>query len=684
MDRVIESSLREPLETGKPVQWDSGRHQWIRPVALWIVSIAAAIFVIWRLAVFTPQPLDASSTLRPMLAGLFGKLLRSYDSPAQAFSAWYKFTGAALFIPPLLAFLNYIRHQKPTLVLPIPAWICSRALLFSMVALCLLLCRYPALLEPELNPDEGQFLASADKLFYDGDFFRADDCGTSGPVNIYPLMLPAVFGLSPDFASSRLMALALHFLSIWLLYRTIALVAPEPVARLSIVPAAAIFAVFKNVGLVEYSSEDVPVLLVGIALYFAVRVLHKPGSYTVPLFVLGFLSSAAFFSKLQAVPILAALALVPIVYLRASGAARRIRRPALIFAAGALPLSILHTALCLATGVWHDFWMSYIVTNIYYADVDTRFVPDLPQLLSYLTAYDEVRVFLFTTLGIAVAYAFQTLRRQAAETSLAFLQSAAVSAVAISAAILLDVSNLPAISVYLALIALATAAIYFLLRSAESPLGCNPMRWFGCLVVVFLIASAFSVYAAHRPFPHYLLFLFIPICAVIAWMLMRRDLAFVALTVMLTVVCQYYLWGTQDDHIFRQFVPSIRGPEGDFIRSKTTPNGQISVWGWDVAPYLASGRMPATRDTNMVNFFRWPAISAYYRQRFIDDLRKSPPEMFIDAVGPASFAMTDRTIYNFEQFPEIQYFVNTNYVHLADRYGERYYLRRDLAARNSQ
>jgi hypothetical protein len=43
--------------------------------------------------------------------------------------------------------------------------------------------------------------------------------------------------------------------------------------------------------------------------------------------------------------------------------------------------------------------------------------------------------------------------------------------------------------------------------------------------------------------------------------------------------------------------------------------------------------------------------------------------------------MTDRSVYNFEQFPDIASFVSVNYRRLPDYYGQRFYLRLDLAER---
>jgi hypothetical protein len=77
-------------------------------------------------------------------------------------------------------------------------------------------------------------------------------------------------------------------------------------------------------------------------------------------------------------------------------------------------------------------------------------------------------------------------------------------------------------------------------------------------------------------------------------------------------------------------------------------------------------------------------MAPYYHARFVHDLNQNPPELFVDAVGPTSWLFRDRTSFGFEQFPEIARFIADRYIHLLDAYGQRYYLRRDLAAKGSQ
>lgn len=694
------TSLESPRERG--IGFGRPSLAWLskRPtrVSLWTFALA---FAIYRIATFTPQPLDGRHTLRPILNGWLDIFLRHYQHPESAYEDWRAFCLLALLIAPALAALNLVREYRafsvPERAIRV---LCSRGLLFASIAATLFICRYPTLIDYQLNPDEGQFLSAAHKLFYNGNYFDAVDCGTSGPLNIYPLMLPAIFGISPDYASSRILVLLTEFCAIYLLYRSIRLMAPDSMARIAILPFSGAFAVFENPNLVHYSSEKIPVLLVAMAFYFAVRVLRNPAAYRIPIFLLGLLASAAFFTKLQSVPIVVAIGAVAIAYLYASTESGGLRQPFLWFIAGVLPLQLANAAMCLAAGVWTNFWMSYIVTNQRYADVGTNFVTELPGLVTYFVENSEVGYFIFTFLAVSASYAFLRLRgRRDGE------RSDLLPMVALSAAVMgvlmvtLLRADAPSIGAYVVLVSIFMGLISFLGIHASGPFGTEPLRWFGLLSTITTGAAVFSVYRPHRTFPGYLLFLFLPLTANMAWMLIRHAresaanekglesspparLAFPLLVAILVLTYSSFVWGTRDPHNFRDPVATIRQPEGDFIRSLTGPEGQIFVWGWTVDPYLSSGRVTATRDLNVAYQFMEPReVSSYYRQRLLSDLSHNPPELIVDAISTNSWFMDDRAKFGLDQAPEIARFVNDFYRHIADAYGERFFLRADLMAR---
>ncbi|MDQ6759502.1 MAG: hypothetical protein M3Z32_06495, partial [Acidobacteriota bacterium] len=435
---------------------------------------------------------------------------------------------------------------------------------------------------------------------------------------------------------------------------------------------------------------------IALAFYIAVRVLHNPAAHRIPLFLLGMLTSAAFFSKMQSVPIVASIGAAAIAFTCAS-CKTHFTRPVLLFVAGLAPLQVLNAIACLASGVWKDFWFGYLVSNQRYIEQGSNIVTELPRLVRHFVDTPEVGYFIFLFLGISASFLIQ--RSPGYRNT--FARSTAVSALVIGVlAVTLLQLDASGLSTYFLVIATYGTLLSFILLYEKGPFGTDPVRWFGLLSTIATGTAVFSVYRPHRSFPHYLLLLFLPLSAAMAWMLIRQTcsgaasravttshrradrFAFPFLFAALAMTHATFLWGSRNAHAFRTTVASIRPAEGDFIRSLTSPGGRIFVWGWTPDPYLGSGRVPSTRDLNLLYHFLAPEeISSYYRKRTVDDLTHDPPELIVYAIGPASWFLDNDALHGFDQVPEVAAFVKRSYRHIADAYGERFFLRADLAAR---
>ncbi len=494
-----------------------------------------------------------------------------------------------------------------------------------------------------------------------------------------------------------MLVLLIALCAIYLFYRTVRLLTSDAIARIAILPLACALAVFENPNMVHYSSEQVPLLLIALALYLAVRVLHNPAAHRIPLFLLGILTSAAFFAKMQSVPIVGSIGAVAIAWTYASSKTHS-TRPVLLFVVGLAAPQLLNAIVCLASGVWTNFWFAYLVSNQRYIEQGSNIVTELPRLVNHFVDTPEVGYFVFMFLGICASFLIQ--RSQGYRN--AFARSTVVSAIVIGvlAATLLH-SDASGLSTYFVVIATYGLLLSFALLYQKGPFGTDPVRWFGLLSTIATGTAIFSVYRPHRSFPHYLLLLFLPVSAAMAWMLIRQTqsseawqgvtsihrranrFAFPFLFAALAMTHATFLWGSRNTHAFRTTVVSIKPAEGDFIRSLTSPGGRIFVWGWTPEPYLGSGRVSATRDLNLLYHFLAPEeISSYYRKRTIDDLSRDPPELIVYSIGPASWFLDNDALHGFDQVPEMAAFVNRSYRHIADGYGERFFLRADLVARS--
>ncbi|HME06019.1 MAG TPA: hypothetical protein VKG25_03180 [Bryobacteraceae bacterium] len=682
----------------------SDRTRWVK----WLLFLAVILLGIYRLATFVPQPLDSPATLRAVLYPWYAAFVRRYPSPAQAMSAWRTFGLWALFVPVILALLNYLWHSSILKVKPperVRRILESRSLLWAAITGCLVLWRYPILLLNELNPDETQFIVSACKLFRDPLFFRSVDCGTSGPLNIYPLMLPALFGFSPDYAASRLVALVIILLSIYTLYRAFALLIPDHLARIALLPLAGIFSLLNSADFVHYSSEHVSLLLLSLGIYSCFRLFRDGQMYVIPMGILGLLTTCAFFAKMQAVPLLVAVDAVGLAYVHATVRPKLFWRPAAVLLAGAAPLPLIVAAVCVAAGQWENFWITYILGNRRYVNggYGGGRVSYLPDFVHYVLSPTEIRVFIFTALAMLAAYLYWSPRSRLPAETVTFVRMAGLSLIVLAACTFLRSQAID--YYYLAIgIFFVMLAFVFLLCKQNMPRA-QPRLWAAVLAASLLVSAFAAIYITHRFFPHYLLMLIIPFGVVMAYFLTPRadgggmspaggneapiaghsseqssELSFVLIFIALCLTFYTYLALTPLDNGFGFPSATLRVPESDYISSVTPPGQEIVAWGWNSRPYLGAGRDPATRDTNMANFFlSTEATKAYYRERFVRDLQSHPAVLFIDAVASSCCSFVRREDFGFELIPDIKSFIQSHYVYVMSAYSERFYIRRDLA-----
>jgi hypothetical protein len=584
-------------------------------------------------------------THRPILFRWFSRFADHYPDYDTAVHEWRRFCLVILLLPTVLALLNYFLRDARS---PALRFLTSRFLWLTTMAVALLLWRFPVLLLNEMNPDETLFLGSARKLFLDPLFFRSVDTGTSGPLNIYPLMLPAIFGFSPDYASSRLVGLTAMFLALLVVYRAFAHRSGDRLARIAVLPLFGMMCVVNQWDLLHFSSEDISVLLLAIAFYVFVRLLTDDGSRRdIYLSLLGFLTSAGFFAKMQSLPLLFAVGLIALTSIYTDRRGQPYWRPVAAWIAGSLPLPLTVVVICLATGQWTDFWGAYVLGNRGYVQtgLQERSGVALARFGQYLMDKRDIRLYLFTALAMTAAWL------------------ARVKGV-----------RLPS-------------------RMAPKM---SAEGWMRLLSFVLVGAALFSIYVAHRLFSHYLVLLILPVGLAMACSLLpgakRQEtsqpaslLASILFFVALTLAFQTYVGKGRSVVELPNDLASVRSPDGAYVASLVPPDGRIVVWGWNGKPFLSAGRQPATRDLNMSYLFNsTPPVQAYYRERFLRDLKAHPADLFIDAVGPASCChFDDPSQRGYRVIPEIRQYIDSHFVKLVAANHETFYVSQRLASRLS-
>jgi hypothetical protein len=679
------------------------------------------LWFIWqRSALFALRPLDVTGTLHPLLWPWFSDFTHRYTSTKLAEEAWMGWCRALLIVPLGLALINLCFEQSSVLSkkLAVRA-VCSQTLFWLAIAVCLLICRFPLLLGGPSNVDEAEFTAAATKLFVDPLYFRAVDCNTSGPLNIFPLMLPALFGFSPDYASTRMVALLFLFSSMYVLYRAIRLIGRDDLARIAVLPALGFFCLVTHPDFVPYNSETVSLLLISLTVLVCIHTIHRPLLWRASVIGLGVLVSAAFFAKMQAVPIVGAAAFVALVCVLRNFDPKRAWKPVAFMVAGATPLPALVVVICAANGVWRDFWTSYFLANWGYTRSFANFFSELPKLAVFIVDLREFQPPILGLLVVPVVSVYAALRRGQRNQLVLALEIAIVSALTTRIAISWFAAASDLSRVATAAFLVIAAAIGFLVAT---DLRRNPRSAaFGALCGAMLAGSVISLYTPHNTFPHYLFLWVIPIFSTMGWLLMRQQPWMIELAMnqvtspetaaaeplaqpliqpasplmprvsMMPLIFGMLVLVVAGGSIFPSIKyigynfyapqPALRLPEGNLIRSLLPPNSSIVVWGWRPEIYLSAGLVPAARDTQMGRFWYANGVGDYYRQRFLRDIQRRPPGLFIDALDVSCCYLNDRSQQGFETIPAIGSYIREHYVFVGTRYNERFYLRRDLPVR---
>lgn len=514
----------------------------------------------------------------------------------------------------------------------LPPWLFIVALAATLVAF-----RWPIwFVDREFNVDESQHIAEAITLQHDPVFWRSVDGTTHGPLDIYPLLVLPLFGLKLDYLGVRVFGLFLMGFSLIASYRTLALLGRESLARVSLLPATCFLAFTTGGDFVHYSSEHVPIALLAAGLWLLVADLVRANRPAISWrwLLAGLALGAVLMAKLQAAPIAATLlAAATILDFLHSGPSRRDRvaRLLTLVSASLIPVLFFATVLWIF-GILHHGWISYVLQNFNYAGTGHE------PLGSWLIG---IWKFAFHDWGFGV-----------------FLTGIALVAA---------LSVIPAIQ--------------------ARPL---LLRWCA-LGLLFLFISLLATLAPRRAYPHYQLLLVLPasfFAATLvqaAWQALDGTRSRPSRATLLTLICLAaiapQILERAKTHPFVGYLNVLANPPPDPVATEilryTQPGDRLAVWGWAPRYYVQTGLPQATREAHTYNELTESGLQAYYYHRYLTDLQRRRPAVFVDDVGPGAFGFVPREHFAHERFPELRAIIARDYRPVAELDHARIYVRLD-------
>ncbi|MDQ6911796.1 MAG: hypothetical protein M3128_02860 [Verrucomicrobiota bacterium] len=484
--------------------------------------------------------------------------------------------------------------------------------------------------------------------------------GTSGPLVSYLLLLPRLVGCPFGYAAARVVGLLTIVGAIFFLYLAVRQIARRPLARLAIVPTTVFFALTVRSDFVHYSGELCPLLLLSVALFCLAKLWRSSTRDPGLMLIIGLIAGAVPFAKLQAalLALLIGLTAMIIVARRSSNTAESLRNCALMVLGGLTPL-IAVLVLTWSTGCFEVFKRSYLLANLNYAGQGRSFAQSVSSFPEFFSQGELLTVCLKCE-GL------------------------------------------------LGILALITGAIITRRKSRQTKIAWLTRQEKQLLAFMLVVSgvTVYSVLAPGRHFPHYLQFLLIP---GVLWFanclvyldrglgilnLRRPHLATSSLVVLATTLIAISS-GIAAGRIPRPighmqaFLGSPIPPPVIAVKKIALPGQPIAIWGWMGEMFVDTGMWKATRDTVLeysVLSENQPAkpttvdykeiVPQFFQDLFLEDLQKSNPPIFVDAVCPGCIAFHDRKRYGYETFPQLADYVDAHYRVVEEVCGVRIFLRK--------
>jgi hypothetical protein len=518
-------------------------------------------------------------------------------------------------------------------------------------------CRWPFLLCPTyFNPDEAFFSSVGITLWHDPVFWRSTSAGTSGPLNIYPLLIPKLLGFSFSYASARMMGLLFVLGAISCLYFTARKFMCLALARITVLPVLTFFTFAVNSSFIHYNSEQVSLFLLSASVLTLAVFVSSPRRHGWMTFAAGIIPGAMPFAKSQSAPlgVVVGISCLLALWFGKSPLKHRLKN-CVIYVAGAMVVPLFFLVMTKATGCFEHMLNGYLLANVNYTKQGMSLGTSIGTFPHFLAMSGTFRVWLY-------------------------FQLAAGLLLLIAVLLLGGIKSFKSFSLKLPIFSAA-----------------------------LLIVALYSVIAPGRLYPHYLLYLTIPSAL---WLMagtacfgqwansLKKPLQIqtvitlvivgvvsVVSTLLLNAPAKRRPMGCP--HKFA----SYRGtPAGNAIRNLGLSGQSLAVWGWMNELFIETGMWSATSDN--VLGFSWvrtarpgdkdilpnylDAAPQYFKNLYIADLAKNRPPVFVDAVSPPGFFYVDRLLYGYETFPPLAAFINNNYHIVTEVEGVRIYIRNDL------
>lgn len=493
------------------------------------------------------------------------------------------------------------------------------------------LFHFPNFALGDLHVDENEHIGEGITLFHDLRFWLSVDGTTVGPLSLYPVVILNFFNIGVGYFTIRILNLFLWLLTAYVVYRIFRLKFSKVEARLFVLPLILLVGLFCSVYYVTYNGEVPTGLLIVISIYCIFRVLSSP-SNKLYQFLSGLVLVLIPFGKIQVGPLALIVGITLLIYLA-------IQRVNFTFVLLGVILPLLpFIYYLLKYDVFYDFWQSYIVNNLSYAAKGEGLETHRGLLINFIK--------------------FPLLVLRNVETQIIFLLG-----FTIIISILYKVRR--------------EKIFWRTLLSVYS-------RSF--FLFLYFILSVICISIPGNIFPHYAIFLIVPIILLNGWFYnhilnsyqgIKKNLVFAFLFCLLPSIVTIFSFHSRDRFSPKFLIASVmNNPVAEEICRLSSPEDRIATWGTDNYIFPETGLLMGTREVHTQRQILSNRQQDYYLNRYILDLEMNKPKFFIDAVHERHW-LFDQSMHTHEQFPLVKEYIESRYLFHKKVENVRIYIRID-------
>ncbi|WP_025765135.1 hypothetical protein [Dyadobacter tibetensis] len=530
------------------------------------------------------------------------------------------FKSALLIISLLITIFLWVRASNP---LETDRSATANLILVALVLLTFL-SRYCYMSDVEPNVDTSTWLASTlslsalpDKLWL---LLNYTD---SRPLTVLPIWLSYSLGAPLTYTMAEIVGLIFWLISIVFFYRSLCLFIHPSIGLLLVWSICLLIGTTSYNDHIAYNSEHLSILVLTMCSYGYLK-MEKTGSITIPAAVLlGGALGSLLYIKFQNVPmglVIAGMSLISIIQLKKWSTA-------MLFILSGLMPTILINIYFLAKGKLNDFWVNYF-WNYFYYSYSTQF-----QSMPVEGRFNPFRIFSFILYSSHSRFFFIGL-----------------------------------------LLALLVVSIW---RGTTFKRSTDFSRTNKKFAALMLLSSLYACLQAGNNFGHYVLYLFIPLAYLVAVMIGRSS--GMAQLIGLGLVMSFSFVQSGRNIVARQPLQPLPSNHLDHeitstIVENSKPGQPIVIWGWADRFYYFSKRPSGYRLPHTHNLFLESDLKVYRIKNFLEDLDKTRPILFADAVTPSLSTMSDIG-YRFEHNKKVRAYINKHYRYLKNVNGMIFYKR---------